>query len=37
MSDENVDKFFRSVCVYYKMYQNWINFDEDSERSSKKE
>lgn len=37
MSYEYEKKFFRSVCMYYKTYQNWIDFDEDSERSSEEE
>lgn len=37
MSGENVNKFFRSVCMYYKTYQNWIDFDEDFECSAEEE
>ena len=37
MSDEDVDRFFRSVCIYYKTFSNRIDFDEDSECSSEEE
>lgn len=35
--DEFVNRFFRSVCVYYKTLSNWIDFDDDSECSPKEE
>lgn len=35
--DEDVEKFFRSVCIYYKTLSNQIDFDDDSECSSKEE
>lgn len=37
MSGESINRFFRSVCMYYKTLSNRIAFDEDSERSSEKE
>ena len=38
MSDyENVNRFFRSVSMYYKTLSNRIDFDEDSECSLKEE
>lgn len=38
MSDIYISRsVFRSVCRYYKTLSNWIDFDEDSERSSEKE
>ena len=37
MSCEDVNKFFRSVCIYYKTCSNRIDFDEDSECSSNEE
>lgn len=36
MSDGGANKFFRSVCVYYKTYQNRIDFDENSDVPLKK-
>lgn len=35
--DEDVEKFFRSICIYYKTLSNRIDFDDDSECSSEKE
>lgn len=35
--DEDVEKFFRSICVYYKTLSNRIDFDDDSECSSEEE
>lgn len=35
--DEDVEKFFRSVCMYYKTLSNRIDFDDDSECSSEEE
>lgn len=35
--DEFVNRFFRSVCVYYKTLSNRIDFDDDSECSSEEE
>lgn len=37
MSDGDVERFFRSICIYYKTLSNRIDFDEDSECSSKEE
>lgn len=37
MSDESVNRFFRSVCMYYKTLSNRIDFDEDSECSIEEE
>lgn len=37
MSGEGENRFFRSVCMYYKTLSNRIDFDEDSELSLKKE
>ena len=36
MSGEGKNRFFRSVCMYYKTLSNRIDFDEDPERSLKK-
>ena len=36
-NDENVNRFFRSVCMYYKTLSNRIDFDDDSECSSEAE
>ena len=35
--DENVERFFRSVCIYYKTLSNRIDFDDDSECSSEED
>lgn len=35
--DEFVNRFFRSVCIYYKTLSNRIDFDDDSECSSEEE
>lgn len=35
--DEFVNRFFRSVCTYYKTLSNRIDFDDDSECSSEEE
>lgn len=37
MSDDDVDKFFRSVLIYFKTLSNRIDFDDDSECSSEEE
>lgn len=37
MSYEDVGRFFRSVSIYYKTLSNRIDFDDDSECSSKEE
>lgn len=37
MSDEDVERFFRSVFIYYKTLSNRIDFDDDSECSSEEE
>ena len=37
MNDEYVNRFFRSVCIYYKTLSNRIDFDEGSECSSEEE
>lgn len=34
MSGEGVNRFFRSVCMYYKTLSNRIDFDDDSECST---
>lgn len=34
MSDEYVNRFFRSICIYYKTLSNRIDFDDDSECST---
>lgn len=36
-NDEYVNRFFRSVCVYYKTFSNRTDFDDDSECSSEVE
>ena len=36
-NDENVNRFFHSVCRYYKTLSNRIDFDDDSECSSEEE
>lgn len=35
--DENIERFFRSICIYYKTLSNRIDFDDDSECSPKEE
>lgn len=35
--DEDVERFFRSICMYYKTLSNRIDFDDDSECSSEEE
>lgn len=37
MSGEGENRFFRSVCMYYKTLSNRIDFDDDSECSSEVE
>ena len=37
MSGEGKNRFFRSVCMYYKTLSNRIDFDDDSECSSEAE
>ena len=37
MSGEGVNRFFRSVCMYYKTLSNRIDFDDYSECSSEAE
>ena len=37
MSGEGVNRFFCSICIYYKTLSNRIDFDDDSECSAKKE
>ena len=37
MIDEGVNRFFRSVCMYYKTCSNRIDFDDDSECSTEEE
>ena len=37
MSGEGENRFFRSVCMFYKTLSNRIDFDEDCECSLKKE
>lgn len=37
MSGEGVNRFFRSICIYYKTLSNRIDFDENSECSIEKE
>lgn len=36
-NDGNINRFFRSVCMYYKTLSNRIDFDDDPECSSQEE